>query len=440
MKSKNEIIFFKSENEMVEYALSQYTINQDNPFYFVDLSFIEIQYNRFKSLLPNVIPYYSVKANNDPEIIKEMAHLGAGFDCASEGEIQQVLSLVNVEPQKIIFANPSKIEEHILLAKKCGIKRMTFDSVEELEKIKIYYPEAELILRITVNDKKSIVQLSTIFGAPEDTWETLVVTCKNLNLNLIGVTFHIGSLSSEPGVFYESIKNSKVIFDIASRYNINLTLLDLGGGFPSVTEENEGLTFSIFADYINKGIKDFFSNTYTNIEIIAEPGRYICSGSIYFFLKIINRKIWKEVDYSSSNKEIMKEIIQKYNYNKEKIPKKEIYYYYINETTGLCLNGYLYEKNSERPHFFKINKELNENNQKLYPSSIFGFSSLKNDTIFSNIDLPLLDIGTPFYLKNQGAYSISCSGGVRVNGVTLTNRCYYFKYLNYFGKLKEKYL
>ena len=135
MKSKNEIIFFKSENEMVEYALSQYSINQDNPFYFVDLSFIEIQYNRFKSLLPNVIPYYSVKANNDPEIIKEMAHLGAGFDCASEGEIKQVLSLVNVEPQKIIFANPSKIEEHILLAKKYGIKRMTFDSVEELEKI-----------------------------------------------------------------------------------------------------------------------------------------------------------------------------------------------------------------------------------------------------------------------------------------------------------------
>lgn len=430
MKNKNEILFFKSENEMMEYALSQYKINKDNPFYFIDLSFIKTQYNRFKSALPNVTPYYSVKANNDPEIIKEMAQLGSGFDCASEGEILQVLSLVNVEPQKIIFAHPSKIEEHILLAKRYGIKRMTFDSVEELEKIKSYYPEAEVVLRITVNDKKSIVQLSTIFGAPEDIWEKLVVTCKNLNLNLIGVAFHIGSLSSEPEIFYETIKNSKTIFEIASRYNLKLTLLDLGGGFPSLTEENEGLTFNTFAEYIKKGIKDFFFDAHMNIEIIAEPGRFICSGSLYFFLKIINRKIWKEVDYFSTNNEIIKEIMQKYNYNQKTTQKKEIYYYYINESTGLCLNGYLYENNSEQPHFFKTNNELNENNQKLYPSSIFGFSSMKNDTIFSNINLPLLDIGTPFYLKNQGAYSISCSGGVKVNGVTLTNRCYYFKYLN----------
>ncbi len=70
--------------------------------------------------LPTVTPFYAVKCNNDPALLKTLAALGAGFDCASkvsyhkffilfheQVEIKGVLDL-GVTPDRIIYANPSK--------------------------------------------------------------------------------------------------------------------------------------------------------------------------------------------------------------------------------------------------------------------------------------------------------------------------------------------
>ena len=35
-------------------------------------------------LFPNVTPFYAVKCNSDPVLVKVLAELGAGFDCASK--------------------------------------------------------------------------------------------------------------------------------------------------------------------------------------------------------------------------------------------------------------------------------------------------------------------------------------------------------------------
>lgn len=37
--------------------------------------------------LPTVYPFYAVKCNNNPVILKVLAALGAGFDCASKVRI-----------------------------------------------------------------------------------------------------------------------------------------------------------------------------------------------------------------------------------------------------------------------------------------------------------------------------------------------------------------
>lgn len=61
--------------------------------------------------------------------------LGAGFDCASQAEIRQVLDM-GVSPDRIIFANPCKMPSHIGFAKKAGVATMTFDSDQELDKVR----------------------------------------------------------------------------------------------------------------------------------------------------------------------------------------------------------------------------------------------------------------------------------------------------------------
>jgi len=85
---------------------------------------------------------------------------------------------MNVPSSNIIFANPCKLNTHIRYAKSEGVKRMTFDNVDELIKIKECFPDAELILRILPDDSNSMCRFGSKFGAAEDTWPTLFAAAK----------------------------------------------------------------------------------------------------------------------------------------------------------------------------------------------------------------------------------------------------------------------
>ena len=87
-------------------------------------------------------PFYAVKCNTDRVLIRVLAALGASFDCASKEEIDIVLEC-GVDPSKIIYANPCKTKGFISHARKRGVDKMTFDNVEELQKIAVYNPDAE---------------------------------------------------------------------------------------------------------------------------------------------------------------------------------------------------------------------------------------------------------------------------------------------------------
>lgn len=119
-------------------------------------------------------------------ISRLLASLGTGFDCASKAEIQQTLSL-GVDPSRLIYANPCKQASFIRYAAQHGVKKMTFDNVEELEKIKRFFPEAELVLRILTDDSKSLCKLGLKFGASLDSTGYLLRTAKELELNVIGI-------------------------------------------------------------------------------------------------------------------------------------------------------------------------------------------------------------------------------------------------------------
>ena len=82
-----------------------------------------------------------------------MALLGAGFDCASKPEIETVLKVgedlkselgsryMGIGPERIGFFHPCKMRSHLEYAKKMDVRKMTFDSINELEKIAEMYFE-----------------------------------------------------------------------------------------------------------------------------------------------------------------------------------------------------------------------------------------------------------------------------------------------------------
>ena len=76
-------------------------------FYVVDLAEVARKHAEWSAALPRVRPFYAVKCNDDPQIVRTLAALGTGFDCASKTEISMVLS-TGVKPEDVIFAHPAK--------------------------------------------------------------------------------------------------------------------------------------------------------------------------------------------------------------------------------------------------------------------------------------------------------------------------------------------
>ena len=50
--------------------------------------------------------------------------MGTGFDVASAQELQDVIDL-GAKPNDLIFANPMKTDDQILVAKKNGVKKLS---------------------------------------------------------------------------------------------------------------------------------------------------------------------------------------------------------------------------------------------------------------------------------------------------------------------------
>ena len=70
--------------------------------------------------MPRVTPFYAVKCNPDAAIMRCLAALGCGFDCASAREMADVLAM-GVPPRRIIFAQPCKCPADLGYAAAAGV-------------------------------------------------------------------------------------------------------------------------------------------------------------------------------------------------------------------------------------------------------------------------------------------------------------------------------
>jgi len=231
------------------------------------------------------LPYLplAIKSNPDPYILRLLASLGAGFDCASSGEITNVLGL-GVSPSRIIFANPCKATSFIRHAAKTNVEMMTFDNSDELCKIARSFPAAKLVIRIHTDDTKALCRLNLKFGASLVAVPSLLAKAKELGLNVIGVSFHVGSGCFDPSAFADAIQRSRTAFDMGKDAGYEFSMLDIGGGFEDATFDATALTIS---SAINAHFPD---RRETDLRIIAEPGRYFVSKAFSLATNVIARR------------------------------------------------------------------------------------------------------------------------------------------------------
>lgn len=354
---------------------------QEDAFYVLDVGDVVRKHKIWKEKLPRVDPHYAVKCNDSAIILEVLAALGTGFDCASKGEINKVLSM-GVNADRIIFANPAKQASHIRHAASVGVAKMTFDSEVELHKIKQFYPNAQLVIRIRCDAADAQCQLGMKFGCDAETEAPeLLRIAKSLNLNVIGVSFHVGSGCREPQVFRRAIAASHELFEFAETVGYQFSLLDIGGGYPG----DKNSTIDELADIINSALDDFFPDP--NVEIIAEPGRfYVCSA----FTLACNIYSIRNVCQSDGTENDI-------NGNPMKVHRM----YFINDGVYGSFNCILYD------HQVVVPKPLNDySNTKLYSSSIWGPTCDGLDQVIEEVKLPEMSVGDWLIFEDMGAYTL----------------------------------
>ncbi len=358
----------------------------DESFIVIDLGEIIRQYNKWKRLLPRVTPFYAIKCNPDPIIIGLLNKLGCCFDTASKNEILKVIE-AGVSPENIVFANPCKPVDFIKFARSNDVDLLVIDSSYELYKIKLYHPEANILIRIQTDDSKSRCKFNSKFGVSLDEVEGILLIAKQLGLNIKGVSFHVGSGCEDATVFKTALTDCKQVIEYGKKHEMELDLIDIGGGFPGIDDSK--VTFESMAEVINNSIDELYGED-TPIKFIAEPGRYFVTSSHTLVVSVINKKEFTD---------------------KETGVKKNVYY--ISDGVYGTFSGVVYDYAK-----FEL-LPFNERNEKTYPSIVWGPSCDSMDKVSQECMLPNLAIGESIIIKNIGAYSVASA--TEFNGFPLPN-------------------
>jgi ornithine decarboxylase len=304
-----------------------------------------------------------------PAIVRFLASVGVGFDCASEGELKLIKDL-DVPSSRIIFANCCKLPSHVRYAKSINVTRMTFDNIDELKKIKKNFPEAELILRILPDDSKSLCRFGSKFGASEDVWPTLFEAGNEMGLNIIGISYHVGSGCYSANAFADAIYLARRAFDLGLKYGFDMKVLDIGGGFSGTQDAKPSFK------KVAKLIAPLLDELFPNVKIIAEPGRYFAASTMTLVVNVHSRR--KYLDQEGRQK----------------------FLYYVDEGVYGSFNCIIFDHQMPKPQLLGPIRS-----DETFESTLFGPSCDSLDVILKDYLLPELEAGDWLLFENMGAYT-----------------------------------
>ncbi len=332
------------------------------PYLLADLSVLSDKVARFRAALPGVTPYYAMKANPDPRILTALKGLDVCFEVASIYELDQ-LEAVGVAPQQVIFSNPIKPRPAIVDAHRRGVTTMAVDDLDEIEKMASVSRDIGFYLRLETSNTGSDWPLTGKFGASTAEALAIIDFCAEKRLNLIGLTFHVGSQCRNPDNWHTGIEGARLVFERMAARGLRPTLLNLGGGFPVQhtrpipTIEEIGATVTASLGALSEQVR-----------VIAEPGRYLVGETCWMVTRVIG---------TASRK------------------GRRWIYLDVGTFTGLTetLEGFDYELITDRTG-------------PPVPTTVAGPSCDTADLLFQEKMLPQdLEAGDRLYIPNAGAYT-----------------------------------
>jgi ornithine decarboxylase len=407
--------------------------------------------------MPRVKPHFAVKCFPDVGVLATLANLGAGFDCASAREVQQVLGL-GVEVQRIIFANPCKRSVDMATIAEHHVRHTTFDSPFELEKLAARCPGVGCVLRIRADDPTARMPFGTKYGAAANEYLPLLKHAHTLGLRVTGVSFHVGSGAGSPAAYKHALAAARLVWDLYSRQVepaalVQSWLVDIGGGLTGGFDEQTGDAFVQVGDSapdavawaVNDALDELFPETDFpgGLSCISEPGRYLAECSSHIVTRVIGKRerlpiniqapelaaaATEPVDGNSSCEEVEEK--KNSGSSDEESEEKNVdsggeVHYYISDGLYGGFNAIVYDGWLPKAIPFRVNfatgcaAVITESGPINAPATIFGPTCDSLDMVFCKLDhCPNLQVGDWLLFPACGAYTQA--GATDFNGIPST--------------------
>lgn len=347
------------------------------PLFVVDHDLLRRNLAEFRRWLPNVQPYYAVKANSLPEIVRTLYRAGASFDVASLAEFNLVYENIRDLPEnerqdfiwdKIVYANP--IKDPVTLRTLDPYRPLvTYDNADEIRKIAKHAPHAGVMLRLRVPNTGAMVELSSKFGCEPGDAVGLIEAAHDAGLTVEGLSFHVGSQTTNFQNYVQALHLAAgVLRESRARGFTKMIQLDIGGGFPAPYDQNVRPLREL-GRLLRSEIRRLFPR---DIAVLAEPGRFIVATACTLVAEVIGRAV------------------------RDGKPC-----YYINDGVYHTYSGIVFDHMKYSVKAFR--------NGPTQLSAVFGPTCDALDMISLAEPLPELKVGDLVYTPNIGAYSHASS-------------------------------
>ncbi len=263
------------------------------PFYLYSYKTLVDHLTKIQKAFAKINPLicFAMKANDNLAVLKIMADHGAGFDIVSLGELKKAL-MVNINPQKIVFASVGKTEKEISFAIRKNILLFNVESIPELEEInriaKKLKRKPRVALRINPDVEAathSFITTGTLknkFGIDLTSTRDLLKNRKKYPyVRIQGLHIHIGSQIVSPQPFLRALSKVLEFLSTLRKEGIELEYLDIGGGLGIIYKDEKPQTAQDFANAVLPLLEKI------GLKIIMEPGRFIVGNAGIFVTKVL---------------------------------------------------------------------------------------------------------------------------------------------------------
>lgn len=265
----------------IEHLVNRY----GSPLFLIDAERVRTQYRRLAAALPGVELFYAIKSLPHASVVAALRDAGACFDLATNGEVELVRRL-GVGAARCIHTHPIKRDGDIRTALSFGVEHFVVDNPDELRKFVKFRSRVALLIRVAFRSTEAVCDLSRKFGCAPQAVADLLDLARELRIRVAGLSFHAGSQAGMPRMHVEAIEVCRELFLQARERGHELSVLDIGGGFP--VEYAPGAAPAAIEEFCAP-IRRALETIDPGVRLIAEPGRYISAPAAISVSSVMGR-------------------------------------------------------------------------------------------------------------------------------------------------------